>query len=348
MVDFICHLTDGINSVDEKIVFSQKEIHSLHEQSHGAPISPLIVEKIETSVRRKGLLLLDERKELFLIAKQIITDTKHLFYLAACRVNESQKMPDPSLCRRTEQSTTPNKTPLTDPVVCFRYTNPITDLQSLETTIANDGLIPLLWSSVSGFDTSHLSRNFSLFNGEPPDTVTDLQDALRYVISQRHPNVAYVFEDIHYFMGRNGDISTDYGEVRALIKAIFRSFAQNDGRVYFFLPYSFELPSELATFLQSVGSTGKYKQAPGLLDRLGQKMTSQEYLAKTKPVIGIGSLLDRLVQTLCRKEINNPLLVGHPGVGKTAMVEGFAMALAKNKVPSLLQGRTLYAISLSN
>jgi ATP-dependent Clp protease ATP-binding subunit ClpA len=67
---------------------------------------------------------------------------------------------------------------------------------------------------------------------------------------------------------------------------------------------------------------------------------------KIDPVVGRKSEIDRVMQTLCRRKKNNPLLVGEPGVGKTAIAEGLALQIAKNKVPDVLEGSKLFALDL--
>jgi len=58
---------------------------------------------------------------------------------------------------------------------------------------------------------------------------------------------------------------------------------------------------------------------------------------KIDPVIGRESEIDRVMQTLCRRKKNNPLLVGEPGVGKTAIAEGLALKISKGDVPNVLK-----------
>jgi len=64
------------------------------------------------------------------------------------------------------------------------------------------------------------------------------------------------------------------------------------------------------------------------------------------PVVGRKREIGRVVQTLCRRKKNNPLLVGEPGVGKTAIAEGLALRIAQGKVPSLLEDAPIYALDL--
>ena len=64
------------------------------------------------------------------------------------------------------------------------------------------------------------------------------------------------------------------------------------------------------------------------------------------PLIGRALELDRVVQVLCRRRKNNPLLVGEPGVGKTALAEGLALRIAEDQVPAALAASKVYALDL--
>ncbi len=69
---------------------------------------------------------------------------------------------------------------------------------------------------------------------------------------------------------------------------------------------------------------------------------------KIDPVVGRASEIDRVMQTLCRRKKNNPLLVGEPGVGKTAIAEGLALRIAEDDVPSILQNSKIFALDLGS
>lgn len=69
---------------------------------------------------------------------------------------------------------------------------------------------------------------------------------------------------------------------------------------------------------------------------------------KIDPVVGRSSEIDRVMQTLCRRKKNNPLLVGEPGVGKTAIAEGLALKIAEDDVPEILQGSKVFALDLGS
>jgi len=68
---------------------------------------------------------------------------------------------------------------------------------------------------------------------------------------------------------------------------------------------------------------------------------------KIDPVIGRNSEIKRVTQILCRRKKNNPILVGEPGVGKTAIAEGLALNIASGEVPEILEDAQLYALDLS-
>ncbi|MDY6796686.1 MAG: ATP-dependent Clp protease ATP-binding subunit [Actinomycetota bacterium] len=83
-----------------------------------------------------------------------------------------------------------------------------------------------------------------------------------------------------------------------------------------------------------------------LLDQFGRNLTQLAAQSKLDPVIGREKEIERVMQVLSRRTKNNPVLIGEPGVGKTAVVEGFAQAIVSNDVPHLLRGKQLYTLDL--
>jgi ATP-dependent Clp protease ATP-binding subunit ClpC len=83
------------------------------------------------------------------------------------------------------------------------------------------------------------------------------------------------------------------------------------------------------------------------LDYFGTELTAADQVAKLDPVIGRQVELDRLVQILSRRTKNNPVLIGEPGVGKTAIVEGLAKRIADGAVPDILLHKRLFSLDLS-
>jgi ATP-dependent Clp protease ATP-binding subunit ClpC len=83
-----------------------------------------------------------------------------------------------------------------------------------------------------------------------------------------------------------------------------------------------------------------------VLDQFGRNLTAAAREGKLDPVIGRDLEIERVMQVLSRRTKNNPVLIGEPGVGKTAVVEGLAQAIAKNDVPETLKDKQLYSLDL--
>ncbi|MBN2025992.1 MAG: ATP-dependent Clp protease ATP-binding subunit [Actinobacteria bacterium] len=83
-----------------------------------------------------------------------------------------------------------------------------------------------------------------------------------------------------------------------------------------------------------------------LLDQFGRNLTQLASQNKLDPVIGRDKEIERVMQVLSRRTKNNPVLIGEPGVGKTAVVEGFAQKIMNNEVPHILGGKQLYTLDL--
>ena len=91
----------------------------------------------------------------------------------------------------------------------------------------------------------------------------------------------------------------------------------------------------------------RFKKTTLILDTYGTNLSKRAAEDKLDPVIGRAEEILRVIQILGRRRKNNPVLVGEPGVGKTAIVEGLALKMAEGNVPISLQGKIIYTLELS-
>jgi ATP-dependent Clp protease ATP-binding subunit ClpA len=89
---------------------------------------------------------------------------------------------------------------------------------------------------------------------------------------------------------------------------------------------------------------GQQKESP--LDQFTQNLNKLAAEGKIDPLIGRESEVERVIQTLCRRRKNNPLLVGEAGVGKTAIAEGLAWRVTQSDVPEILQNAVVYSLDM--
>lgn len=86
----------------------------------------------------------------------------------------------------------------------------------------------------------------------------------------------------------------------------------------------------------------------GFLDQIGRNLTEAARRGKIDPVIGRNREVQLVIETLNRRNKNNPVLIGEPGVGKTAIAEGLALKIVEGKVPAKLANKELYLIDVSS
>lgn len=94
--------------------------------------------------------------------------------------------------------------------------------------------------------------------------------------------------------------------------------------------------------------TKKPQTAGGILDEVGRNISDAAKAGLIDPVIGREEEIERVIEILNRRNKNNPVLIGEPGVGKTAIAEGLALKIAEGQVPAKLQGKVVYLLDVAS
>ena len=89
-----------------------------------------------------------------------------------------------------------------------------------------------------------------------------------------------------------------------------------------------------------------YSQDQDILQKFGRDVVEEVKKGKVDPVLGRDEEIRRIIEVLARKTKNNVVLIGEPGVGKTAIIEGLAQRIVKDDVPLTLKNKTIYELDM--
>ncbi|MDE7289430.1 MAG: AAA family ATPase, partial [Oscillospiraceae bacterium] len=205
------------------------------------------------------------------------------------------------------------------------------------------GLIPQLFTKM-GVDTSSVT-------GEVKKLVAALP---RVTGSGREANTVYITQDVDKTLNKAEETAKnmrdDFISVEHIMLALFDT--ANDRLKKLFGNYSIDKNKFLAALKEVRGNQRVTSDNPedtyDVLKKYGQDLVELAKQNKLDPVIGRDTEIRNVVRILSRKTKNNPVIIGEPGVGKTAIVEGLALRIVRGDVPDNLKDRKLFSLDMGS
>ncbi|MGN1137434.1 MAG: ATP-dependent chaperone ClpB [Oscillospiraceae bacterium] len=210
-------------------------------------------------------------------------------------------------------------------------------------TEQENGLIPQLWSSM-GVDTEAI-KNTLLQKIAAFPKVTG---------SGREMNTVYVSTDVDNCLNESEKIAKnmhdDYVSVEHIVLALFETANSNISGI--FKSFGITKDGFLSTLSKIRGNQRVQSDNPedtyDVLKKYGQDLVELAKKNKLDPVIGRDAEIRNVIRILSRKTKNNPVIIGEPGVGKTAIAEGLAQRIVRGDVPTNLRDRTIFSLDMGS
>lgn len=206
-----------------------------------------------------------------------------------------------------------------------------------------NGLIPQLMTRM-GADSDQVLNYLSKLIGEIPKVTG----------SGREANTVYISQDVDKCLNKAEDTAKnmhdDFVSVEHIMLALFDT--ANDRIKKFFKTFDISKDKFLDILKDVRGNQRVTSDSPedtyDVLKKYGQDLVELARQNKLDPVIGRDSEIRNVVRILSRKTKNNPVIIGEPGVGKTAIVEGLALRIVRGDVPDNLKDRKLFSLDMGS
>ncbi len=170
--------------------------------------------------------------------------------------------------------------------------------------------------------------------------------------SGRQPGMVYISNDTEQLYNQAEELAKQMQDEYVSVEHVFLAMLKSNDQTLkkLFQQFSVNEPKVLNALKEIRGNTRITNETPeatyDVLKKYGQDLTDRAKKHQLDPVIGRDAEIRNVIRILSRKTKNNPVLIGEPGVGKTAIAEGLAQRIARGDVPESLRDRTIFSLDL--
>ena len=197
-----------------------------------------------------------------------------------------------------------------------------------------------------------LYKNSSSLIASEVDLSIDTKEAI-LIASQFANQIGHDFVGTEHLliailMGENYDANTiikryfraNINDIKNSVLQVLKSKAMGTNN------YGMNMDYEDSSAMQNNDYSRNQADLPEFMKSMGRDLTQKARDGKIDQIIGRTQEIERVIEILCRKNKNNPVLIGEAGVGKSAVVDGLALAIANGNVPELLKNKTIFSLEL--